>query len=151
MSTEHSQTCIVHSSRYGELNIVPTQLYQFPKGLPGLPEINQYAILALEDTPFFIMHALDEDVSFITVPANKAQEQYDFTIDQSVIDLLGIQKPEDLIILLIVNFHENVPCVNLKAPVLLSPQNVACQYIITDKDYPIRQPLIKKENADVSS
>ncbi len=50
-----------------------------------------------------------------------------------------------------VNIVDDRPCVNLKAPIILVPgSRKACQYILHDRDFPIRYPL-GKESSTCSS
>jgi len=75
-----------------------------------------------------------------------AVRDYDFHIDEETAELLKADKPEDILTLLIVNYVDQKLYVNLKAPILLSqPEHLGCQFIITDKEYPLRHPLSNEE------
>ncbi|QMV44980.1 flagellar assembly protein FliW [Cohnella cholangitidis] len=137
---------MIHSERYGELRLSENQIIRFGKGIIGIQEFDTYGLVAIEDTPFFILHALQEQLSFIVIPAEKAVQDYGFHIDDETIELLRIQKIEEVVIFLIVNIIDDVLHVNLKAPILIAPnQRTGCQFIIHQSDYPIRHPLTGKE------
>ena len=150
--TEKAKPVVIRSSRYGEFTAEPQQIYRFERGLIGIPEPVQYALVPFGTSPFSILHALDRDLSFILLPAAQLGTGYEFTIDSDVVELLQAKQPEDLSVMLVVNVLESRLHVNLKAPVLIHPSlNRGCQYLITDRDYPIRYPLAPEERAVCSS
>lgn len=137
----------IDSSYYGKLDVSPESIFHFPKGLVGMAKARKFGRIALENTPFFILHALEDDLSFVLIPAAQVTKDYQFEIDEDTIELLGISKPEDIEVWLIVNIIEDQLFVNLKAPVLLiSRSKMGCQYVILNQDLPIRQPLYREES-----
>lgn len=140
------QEVTITNEAYGTFTVGAENIYSFPKGLVGLPEAKEYALIPLEDSAFYILQAAGHDLSFIVIPAHMAVRDYDFHIDEETVELLKAEKPEDILTLLIVNYENRQLYVNLKAPVLLSQSgHLGCQFIITDKDYPIRHPLSDEE------
>ena len=132
---------IIHSSVYGELKPQEHQLYQMTKAMVGFQSIRNYALIPYEDTPFFIFHATDEDVSFIMLPATHV-DNYTIKLDQATVAELQLTAPEDVTTMLIVNLNQEEVSVNLRAPVLLAPHSrKACQYIIHNQELPIRHVL----------
>jgi len=135
-------TVLICSDRYGDLNVTRDQVFRFEKGIVGFQDIRQYALIGMDDAPFYILHALEEQVSFILLPAEKVVADYGFPIDQETVELLHVVRPEEVATLLIVNIVDNRLYVNLKAPILLSPnQGYGIQFVIHDRNYPIRYPL----------
>lgn len=138
----------IESESYGTFEVYETQIYDFPKGIVGFEKIKGYALLQVENGPFYVLHALDEQLSFVLLPANLAVEDYGFHIDQSVIELLGIDKPDDVMTFVIVNVIDDQLYVNLKAPIIInSKTRKAAQHIIDDAAYPLRHPLVDKGGA----
>ncbi|THF80868.1 flagellar assembly protein FliW [Cohnella fermenti] len=134
------------SETYGEVEVSAEQVYRFEKGIVGVQDIRQYALFGLEEAPFYILHALDNSISFILLPAQVAVSAYEFDIDSESFALLGTNEQEQLTTMLIVNVIEDKLYVNLKAPVLLSQkQRSGIQYVIHDRDYPIRHPLLSDD------
>lgn len=135
----------IHSAAYGLLEFEDNQLYSFETGILGIPNIQQYGLFPMEDTPFFILHALDEEVSFILIPAEQAIQDYSFRLTEEAISLLEINAPEDVGVMLIVNIQQDELYLNLMAPILVSPHSLkGCQYVIKDQDLSIRYPLVQK-------
>lgn len=137
----------LHSDAYGLLEIDENQIYKFDTGILGIPDIHSYALLQMEDTPFFILHALEEQISFVLIPAHDAVQDYSFQIDEVAIENLKLDSPEDAGVLLIVNIQEDELFANLMAPLLLSPHSMkGCQYVIKDQELSIKHPLLRKED-----
>jgi len=142
----NNQDTILVSERYGELVLSENQIIRFGKGIVGLQNIDAYGLIAMEDTPFFILHSLNDQLSFILIPAEKAVQDYGFEIDGETVEMLSIEKLEDVVTFLIVNIIDDILYVNLKAPILIAPnQRTGCQFVIHNSDYPIRHPLTGKE------
>lgn len=141
-------TRIINSRAYGAFEVTDGQIYHFPRGLVGLHEYKDYALIQVEDGPFHLLHALNDELSFILLPAHLVADDYGFRIDDATVDLLSIAKPEDVHTFLIVNAIDDELFVNLKAPVLAAPgSRRGCQFIIDDPAFPIRHPLIGKEGS----
>jgi flagellar assembly factor FliW len=137
----------IHSSVYGDLNVSPESIFNFPKGLVGITKTREFGLLGLDNSPFSILHATAEDLSFILVPAPQVTKDYQFEIDEETVELLGITNPDEVEVWLIVNIIDDQLYVNLKAPVLLVPKSrTGCQYIIHNLNLPIRQPLDREES-----
>ncbi|WP_410770659.1 flagellar assembly protein FliW [Fontibacillus sp. BL9] len=138
----------IHSEAYGLLEVENSQIYLFDSGILGIPDIRQYALLPMEGTPFFVLHALEGEVSFILLPSHQTVEEYSFHISDETISFLELKSPEDVGVMLIVNINQDKLYVNLMAPILLSPlSQKGCQYIIKDREFPVRYPLVQKGEA----
>lgn len=142
-----SSTIVIRSEAYGEFEIDEKQIYELPRAIPGFPHIHQYALIQLDDVPYCILHALDEQLSFILLPAHLVLDNFGFSIDAATVDVLGAEGPEAVAPYLIVNIIDDIPHVNLKAPLLLEMNTRrGHQYIIDDPTLPIRYPLVRKED-----
>lgn len=138
----HSPVRQIVSDSYGIIEIDESQLFHFPKGILGFPEQHEYALIQVDAGPFYILHAVDEQLSFILLPAHLAKENYGFHIDQGFIELLDIKQPEDVMTFVILNVIDDQLYANLKAPLILNRINHrAAQYILDDASYPLRYPL----------
>lgn len=141
-------TRVVESASYGRFEVDESQILTFPKGIPGFGDHHDYALIQVENGPFHVLHALDEQLSFIVIPGSFVAENYGFRIDQSVVELLEIQQPEDVMTYVIVNVIDDQPVVNLKAPILINrTTRKGTQYILDDASYPLRHPLALKEGS----
>lgn len=139
---------LIESRAYGAFEVDESQIFHFPRGLVGLGEYRDYALIQVEDGPFSLLHAVDDELSFILLPAHLASDNYGFRIDAATVELLDIQKPEDVLTFLIVNVVDGELFVNMKAPILAAPSSRrGCQYIVDDPSLKIRHPLSPKEGS----
>lgn len=139
---QEQTTYELNSETYGLLKVNANQIFRLPHGIVGLPEYKEYALIPMEDGPYYLFHHMKSELSFILVEASAIARDYDFQIDQHTINDLKLAKPEEVALFLIVNIDGQQVSVNLKAPLLLNPQHLlGCQYVITDKEYPIRHPI----------
>ncbi|WP_223065959.1 flagellar assembly protein FliW [Paenibacillus caui] len=137
---------VIQSPVYGPLELSANQIYKFETEILGISDIHDYGLFPLADTSFFVLHALQEDVSFILLPAHEALENYSFKISDEVVELLKLESPDDVGVMLIVNIQNSELYANLMAPILLSPHSLrGIQYILKDQDMPIRYLIKRKE------
>ncbi|MNI65635.1 Flagellar assembly factor FliW [compost metagenome] len=135
----------LYSDAYGTLELEDSQIYSFENGILGIPDTQNYALFPMGDTPFFILHSLEKQISFILIPAHDAVHDYNFQIDEESIESLKLKSPEDAGVMLIVNIQQDELFVNLMAPLLLSPHSMkGCQYVIKDQELSMRYPLCRK-------
>ncbi|MGZ9586266.1 flagellar assembly protein FliW [Paenibacillus marinisediminis] len=140
---------VIHSSVYGVLKPHNHQLFDMTKGMIGFQAIREYALIPYEDTPFYILHAVQEDISFILLPADQV-DNFAIELDPATVHSLELSGPEDAVTMLVVNLNEGQVSVNLRAPVILAPlTRKACQYIIHNAELPIRHVL--REGGDDSA
>lgn len=145
MSEYTVQDVTIHSSVYGEISVSTEQIYTFEQGVIGLSQITKYALLPYENSDFFIMQALTEDLSFILLPAAKLERELSFHIDEETAGLLETQKADDIVTFVIVNVVGGQPYVNAKAPILLVPATQkGCQFVVNSVDYSVREPMALK-------
>lgn len=138
----------IESEFYGTFEVDESHIYHFPKGIIGFEDKHEYALIQVDNGPFHVLHSLGEQLSFIVIPGHYSAEGYGFRINQSMINLLEIQRPEDVMTLVIVNVIDDQLYANLKAPLLLNKtNNKGAQYIIDDAAYPLRHPLVDKGGA----
>jgi flagellar assembly factor FliW len=146
MTKTNEELRTIESDVYGTLEVRSEQIFRFKKGLVGLEQQREFALLPIDQSDYFMLHSTVEALSFFLVPADKVVRDYEFELSAETIDLLEVQKPEDVAVFLIVNLAEDQVSVNLKAPVLLSVSGrQGIQIIINEKDYPIRLPIMRKE------
>jgi len=139
---------VIESTAYGKIEVNDSHIFHFPKGIFGFDGLHDYVMMQVGDGPFHVLHALDEQISFILLPASLAADDYGFHIGQSVIDMLEIARPEDVLTYVIVNVIDNQIYVNLKAPIIINTINrKAAQHIIDDASYPLRHPLSIREGS----
>ncbi|GAA0091804.1 flagellar assembly protein FliW [Paraclostridium bifermentans] len=119
----------------------------FEKGLPGFENHKNFEISEIEENQKFkVVNSLDDkSVGFIAVSPFDIKKDYEIKLDADTINLLKIDKPEDVLLLNIVTLGKKLEnsTVNLKAPLVMSVKNkLGAQLILQDDKYNIKEPLI---------
>lgn len=134
---------IINSQLYGEIQPEPHQIYSFEQGIVGFSHLKQFALLPYSETELFILQSFSEEISLLLLPAVMSANTAGFRIDEVTVRQLGVKDADEIISFYIVRFIDQVPYINLKAPILLVPdQHIGCQYVITDDSVSIREPLL---------
>lgn len=119
----------------------------FEKGLPGFENHKNFEINDIEENQKFkVVNSLDDkSVGFIAISPFDIKKDYEIKLDADTINLLKIDKPEDVLLLNIVTLGKKLEnsTVNLKAPLVMSVKNnLGAQLILQDDKYNIKEPLI---------
>ncbi len=121
-----------------------------PDGLPGFPELRQFALVPLDESGllFELRSIEDERVRFVVVPSVAFYPDYAPEIDDVTARKLGLgddATPDQTpLVLLVVTVGDTLDTstVNLMAPVVLNGSTrVAAQVVLDDTTLPLRAPL----------
>ena len=134
----------VKTRKYGELTIDEDRILHMPKGLPGFPGLERFALLEDPKTaPFCWFQSIEEpDISLVVM--NPFLFKPDYRIDHldSVLSEMGWNsvKTEELVIYVVVNIGtsgENKRITaNLIGPIVINPDTKeAVQVVMSDSDY----------------
>jgi len=144
-----------HSTRFGDLEIPAGKVVEAPEGIIGFPDIKRYALLdpSAGQSLFLWLQAVDEpDLAFIL--ANPLDFIPDYTVEASEPDLghLDISQKSPPALFVIVTVPPNNPdniSANLLAPLLYFESDNSIHQIVLEKgDWPLRQPLLMKDDID---
>ena len=139
------QTSIFGTIEYDESDVI-----RFESGLYGFEDKQLFLFVPSEDEQFqfnWLQSIDDPMLVFIVTDPFMFVENYDFELDDTVIEKLGIQDTEDLSILSIVNVREEVALtsVNIKAPIVINHQSKIARQVILEEDYAHKYYIFKKE------
>ncbi|OPX94503.1 MAG: Flagellar assembly factor FliW [Pelotomaculum sp. PtaB.Bin104] len=118
----------------------------FREGLPGLPELRKFTLVALQDSFlfYFLQSVEDDNTCFILINPFDLFPEYEFDLPEAEIKKVDGLSPEDLAFFCIVNASEGFKnaTVNLLAPVIVNTVNkLARQVVLNDSRYSVRHPL----------
>jgi len=140
---------------FGEIEYTDEDIISFESGLYGFEDKCQFLYIPSTDEQFqfnWLQSIDDAALVFIVTDPFLFVEEYDFEVDDKIIEKLEIETPEDLSILSIVNVDEDVEktTVNIKAPILINHNTKAGKQVILTDEYPYKYFIFKKElNKDV--
>lgn len=142
----------IHTKFHGEIETTSDQLWKFLKGIPGFENEKEFVLLPIKGNEIFqvLQSTNTPSVAFIVTNPYTLIEDYSFDIDEPTIDLLNIDKPEDLFVLGILTVKQpfEISTINLQAPLIFQMNNrKAKQMILNDNRFPTRHVIgrIKEE------
>ena len=135
----------------GEVEINPSQIIKFEHGLPGFEDEKEFTQLPLsEESAYQVLQSVKTaGLAFIITSPYTIIADYNFDLEDSVIQALNIKSADQVAVFVIVSLKDTLEnsTVNLKAPIVLNVENQKAKQMILDEDYSIRHQLIgeKKE------
>jgi flagellar assembly factor FliW len=125
-------------------------LLRFASGIPGFPGARRFGVVGLgqELEPFCRLECLDEPgLGFIVVPPGLLYPDYAVEIGEDALDRLGIEGPDDVVVLVIVTLARPPaePTANLLGPIVVNRHtHMAAQVVQHRLGYSAAVPLTAK-------
>jgi len=142
----------LQTTRFGEIDINEQEIIQFPKGILGFSEYHNFLLIPVDEkkeVPFYYLQSAEEgDLCFVLLDTFAFFKEYDFELDETTVQEIGLEKPEDVFVLTMVTSKGNLKeaTTNLKAPIILNTSNKKAMQVVLEKgDYIIKQPLFNSE------
>ena len=109
------------TSRFGPVEIDDSKVISFPEGIPGFAALKRYILMDYKDTQLKWLQAVDDPaVAFIVGLPGTYSPGFEPQVDEAAIRFLGLEKKEDLAVLLILRVEAGKVIVNTSAPLLLN-------------------------------
>jgi flagellar assembly factor FliW len=131
---------------FGTIFYEEVSVLQFPAGLPGFE--NECRFLSLEQRAHqplvFLQSLTTPDLCFIALPAAAVEPSYELDIDETDLELLGVETAtgNDLLKLALVTISESSMTANLLAPIVIHTGNLrAVQAVSPSQRYSHLHPL----------
>lgn len=142
----------IQTKFHGEIEIQSDQTWNFPKGIPGFEDENQFTLLTIEDNSAFqvLQSMKTPEVAFIVANPYNFIENYSFEVDEPTIDLLNIEKEQDVFVLSVVSLKDpfETSTINLQAPLIFQTNTKkAKQMILNDNIFSMRHPIGEQVSA----
>lgn len=136
----------IQTKFHGEINIQADQTWNFPKGLPGFEEEKEFVLLPIESNDIFqVLQSIHTpSTAFIVVSPYTLVENYTFKVDEPTINLLNIEKEQDVFVLSVVSLKDpfESSTINLQAPLIFqSTTKKAKQMILNDNIFSMRHSI----------
>ncbi|MBM4106541.1 MAG: hypothetical protein FJ257_09690 [Phycisphaerae bacterium] len=113
---------LVHTVRFGSVEVESSRVLEFPMGLPGFARIRRLAILWAESREvFWWLQAIDDPaVSFLVTDPALWVPDYEVTIRPEDSIVLGLDRSEDASVLALVSRHGDRLTANLRSPLVVN-------------------------------
>ena len=137
---------LIHSTRFGELEVQESQLITFAHGLPGFPDETAFVLLPYDtDSPFaFLQSAGEPNLTFLVVEPFAIFPDYEFKLEDAIVQELGLSPdnlPQVFNIITIPEKTEEMTA-NLLAPIVINrASRNAAQVVLEKLPYTTRHRL----------
>ncbi|MBS5825186.1 MAG: flagellar assembly protein FliW [Clostridium argentinense] len=139
----------LNSTHHGVIKYNEEDVIFFKNGLPGFENLKKFIIFPLKDNDSFtVIHSIDEDLGIILISPFMVKEDYEFKLNENVIDELKITEPTDVMVYTTVTLNSNIEKIttNLKAPIIINRfSKLGKQIIIDNESYKIKEPIFKEK------
>jgi flagellar assembly factor FliW len=141
---------IIETLSWGKLEVTEEQVYHFNKGIPGFDEETDFALIAMEDTPFWYLQSMKEKkLSFLLGDPFAFYPSYEFELPDDETEELEIQS--DIIVRCIITLKDQVDksTINLLAPIVLNPGNRKGKQVVLHKSsYLTKHTLLSEKSVE---
>ena len=137
---------IIHTSRFGQLEVDENRLIAFEEGILGFPNQQQYALIQTgEGSGFYWLQAVDTaDLAFVVCDPRLFVADYQVPVkldDLKTIDLADAGQAQ---VFVIVNKVNDLLTGNFQGPLVINVVNRhGRQLVLSDKRYSTRHPLMR--------
>lgn len=131
----------------GEVDIAEDAIIQFPEGIPGFLNEQQFVLIPLNETsPFLVLQSVKtSEVGFMVATPYAFKADYAFDLQQSDVHQLQIENPQDVVVYGILTLKDTLvnSTINLLAPIVINEKTQkGKQIVLTGEDQSIlRYPL----------
>ncbi|HOK06375.1 MAG TPA: flagellar assembly protein FliW [Syntrophales bacterium] len=136
-----------HTTRFGEIEVKEEEFIYFKGPILGFERLTRFVLLRPEDpSPLMWLQSVDDPaVAFVVVNPRLVKRDYNPTVFESDLNLLGITRDEEAALLAIVTLRSQPlrMMANLRAPLLINAVNrLAAQVILADEEYPLQYDIL---------
>jgi len=140
---------IIRTKYHGDMEIAEEQILHFENGIPGFLEEKKFVILPLTDDGIYhLLQSVETaQLAFVITNPFMFYKDYEFELDDIVLDQLEIKSPKDVQIYNILTLREPFErtTINLQAPIVINSKNQKGKQVILNSDsYTTKHPLFHK-------
>jgi flagellar assembly factor FliW len=136
----------VNTKAFGLIDVDEKQKINFPEGLFGFEDYNDYVLLDAEKEPFFWLQCVNEqDIAFILVNPFLFRHDYEVNIANEELAKIGITSPENALIFAIVTIPQggNPMTANLQGPLVINKADMkGMQAVLSDPRWKTKHDII---------
>ena len=118
----------IESARFGSLEVSPTNVIEFPKGIPGFEDLRRFCLLHVEaaDPKYFILHSLDDpEIAFNVGDPAMFGLGYEIALPDEAVALLDLKDPSEamVVVMLVKEGEQGALRANPKAPLIINARS----------------------------
>ncbi|MDN5326566.1 MAG: flagellar assembly factor FliW [Moorella sp. (in: firmicutes)] len=143
----------VMTSRFGTLEINPSDLFHFPQGIPAFEHLKEFFFYPIPENPAFtwLQAVNDPEVAFLLVDPFLFFPSYAVELPASLQEELAIKEPADALVYAVVTIPDGDirrATANLVAPMVINrTARLGRQFVMEGTRYTTRHPLFRHPGA----
>ena len=117
----------------GRIDIPENRILTIPEGLFGFEKYTKSALCDSDYEPFLWLQSMEDmNLAFLIVDPFLISSDYETDIDDETLAKIGIEKPEDIIIMTIVTVPNDGSAItaNFQGPLVINKKNKQCMQVI---------------------
>ncbi|QSS99614.1 flagellar assembly protein FliW [Pontibacillus sp. ALD_SL1] len=143
----------IQTKYFGEVEVKQEDVVYFPNGLPGFEREMEFVILPVDESGVYqsLQSIQSAEMSLIVANPYVFFTNYEFTLEDQTLDLLGIESPEEVSVLSVLTLREpfQETTANLQAPIIVNTRTgMAKQLILTNTSYKTRHLIAEGGDRD---
>ena len=133
----------IESTRFGTLEVEPSKIIEFPRGVPGFENCHRFTLFHPEgeDPKYFILQSLDDaDVAFHLADPARLGFQYEISLSDEEAAELQFSDPASIAVAVVISkMQEGAPInANLNAPFVINLESRrALQHVFAKLNYEV--------------
>jgi len=137
----------INTTRFGDIEIDEEKIIHFKNGIPAFEDEHEFVLIPYgDDSPFLFLQSINTaDLAFAMVNPFAFFSDYEFTIDDEILEDMDIKEQSDLLIfafLTIPSGDIKKTTANLLAPIVINQRTFgAKQLILENTDYTTKHSL----------
>ncbi len=136
----------IQTKAYGPLDVDERQILHFPDGLLGFEKFKDYALLDAAQKPFFYLQSMDvSELAFVLIDPFLFRPDYSVDADDALLSSVGIERPEDALVLSIVTVPSDGSPItaNLMGPLIVDrASRRGVQAVMTDPRWQTKHDVL---------
>jgi flagellar assembly factor FliW len=142
---------LIHTVNFGNLEVPDDKVFTFKEGLPGFPQIHQFAIIEMDELkPFQYLQALgDPPIALFVINPFMVDPTYEFRLTDSDMEDINSKNPAEVAVFAVATIPEdpNEATINLMAPIVINEKDrCGKQVILHESKYSVKHPLFSNAN-----
>lgn len=140
----------IDTMAWGTLEVPESQKYHFHKGIPGFEDETEFALLPVDNEPFFYLQSLhNKELAFLLADPFQFYPDYEFELPDEEAEELGIDQEINILCVLTLKEKIELSSINLLAPLVLNPRKqIGKQIVLHKTPYQTRHPLWTVTNTE---
>lgn len=144
---------IIETDVIGKVEYADEDIINFEEGLYGFGGMKKFILILnpIPELPFHYLQSIDDPrLNFVVTSPFLFIENYDFEINDTVVEKMNIDDINDIDIYSITIIAEEIEetTINLKAPIIVNRKNQFAKQFILNEDYPYKKLIFKKEELE---